>query len=188
MKEHENHPLEFFSLLYSNQSVAILEELSRLNPVSSSILVKDPVAIGCMIAHRYSVFASYHAIFCRLCFFSLFFHLFYSDLCLLLLVGSVDDYAWSTNHAFLEEITASFCFSSNKEKKIPDSRVLKRQVKVTPGIEIPCLNISMFLSFQKGHICSRASQKGWTSRLLYQMRKSWKVCMLLPDQTCWQYW
>lgn len=62
-------------------------------------------------------------------------------------MGSVDDYAWSTNHAFLEEITASIFFSSNKEKKIPDSRVLKRQVKVTPGIEIPCLNISMFLSF-----------------------------------------
>ena len=53
---------------------------------------------------------------------------------------------------------------------MPDSRVVKRYVKVTPGIEIPCLNMSIFLSFQKAHIFSRASQKGWTSRLLYQMK------------------
>ena len=60
---------------------------------------------------------------------------------------------------------------------MPGSRVVKRYVKVTTGIEIPCLNMSMFLSFQKAHIFSRASQKGWTSRLLYQIRKSLNVCM-----------
>ena len=71
---------------------------------------------------------------------------------------------------------------------MPDSRVVKGYVKVTLGIEIPCLNMSIVLSFQEAQIFSRASQKGWTSRLLYQMRNSRNVCLLLVDQTCWQYW
>ena len=71
---------------------------------------------------------------------------------------------------------------------MPDSRVVKRYIRVTPGMEMPCLNMLMLLSFQKAHISSRALQKGWMSRLFYHMRISGKVFILLSAQTCWQYW
>ena len=56
------------------------------------------------------------------------------------------------------------------------------------GIEISCLNKSMFLYSRTGTFFSRASQKGCTSRLLYHIRKSRNVFMLFSLQTHWQYW
>ena len=49
---------------HSNHSVAILEELPLLKPVSSRHLVNDPVGMSCMMALRYiKALASYPTIF-----------------------------------------------------------------------------------------------------------------------------
>lgn len=82
----------------------------------------------------------------------------------------------------------SLFFSLKREKKMLDSKVVNRYAEVTPEMEMPCRSISIFLSSQKAHIFSRASQNGFTSRLLYQTRKSRNVRILLLAQTCWQYW
>ena len=59
-------------------------------------------------------------------------------------------------------------FDLNKvnREKMSDSKVVKRYVGVIPGME----------------------NEQRTARLFYHIRKSLKDCMLLLDQTFWQYW
>ena len=150
---------------HSNHSVAILVELSFLKLVSSRRLVKDPVGMSWWPRDR----ARWcHILLCSGAFLVLCLDLLSLSLSLILVL-SFSWYRWEMMLGpptifFLNKEYKSLFFSSNREK-MPDSRVVKRYVKVTPGIEIPCLNMSIFLYFQNVHIFSRASQKGWTSTI-----------------------
>ena len=50
---------------------------------------------------------------------------------------------------FFLEIVQIFVFPSNGNKMMPDSRVMKRYVRVTLGMEMPCLNMLKLVSFQR---------------------------------------